>query len=76
MLERLKNIHPGWFIAAFFFVLIVFNVIFFVIAASEPVDLVPAAPKAAPAEVGAPPPGVLQPGAAAGGADAGPTEPR
>jgi len=55
MLARVKNIHPGWLIAGFFFILIVFNVIFFVIAASEPVDLLPAKPAAtSPAPPAAP----------------------
>lgn len=41
MLKRLKSIHPGWFIGGFFVVLIAFNVVFFAIAASTPVDLLP-----------------------------------
>jgi|GEM_PF-2638806 len=41
MLKRIKSIHPGWFIAGFFVILVGFNVVFFTIAASTPVDLIP-----------------------------------
>ena len=60
MLQRIKNIHPGWFIGRFFALLIGFNVVFFVIAAVTPVQLVP---RNAPARAAA-----LQPDAGAPGA--------
>ena len=40
IVTRIKSIHPGVFIAAFFFVLIAFNVAFFIIAANQDVQLV------------------------------------
>ncbi|TNF37027.1 MAG: hypothetical protein EP329_04205 [Deltaproteobacteria bacterium] len=63
MLKRLKAIHPGWFIAGFFAVLIVFNVVFFAIAASTPVDLIP--------RDGSKKSAVLEPAAPEAGTDAG-----
>lgn len=64
MLQRIKSIHPGWFIGGFFALLIAFNVVFFVIAAVTPVDLIP---RHAPAkeEVVTPPPDAAQDAGAA-----------
>ncbi|PIE16870.1 MAG: hypothetical protein CSA66_07080 [Proteobacteria bacterium] len=63
MWSKIKSIHPGWVIAAFFAVLVVTNVIFFVVAASTEVTLVDrdgqprqtAAPASAPAPPAAAP---------------------
>lgn len=73
MLQRIKDIHPGWFIGGFFALLIAFNVTFFVIAAITPVDLIPPnAPAKAPTLEPA-----AQPGQGAVGAEvtAPPTKP-
>ncbi|PKN57012.1 MAG: hypothetical protein CVU56_13060 [Deltaproteobacteria bacterium HGW-Deltaproteobacteria-14] len=73
MLQRIKDIHPGWFIAGFFGLLIAFNVVFFVIAASTPVDLIPRHEPAKPAALPAP---AAEPRQDAVGADVtAPTEP-